>query len=148
MVSVDVVILATGSLFLQFFVLFLLVYAFNLKRKLKFALHGIVMTIAVLTHAASIFLVMIPSLSAMNSPAFVLPAFKEFAYMGSLIHGIVGGTAFALGIWLVAAWRFRKNVKGCFLRKKFMIVTFVLWTTSLIMGILIFGVLYGPTLIN
>jgi hypothetical protein len=96
----------------------LLVYGYNLKRKLKYLKHGAVMALAVIIHAASIFAVMIPSFLAILSPEVILPEPKQLVYAAGVVHGIAGAIACLLGIWLVAAWRFGKNSQGCIKRKK------------------------------
>ncbi|MCW3999589.1 MAG: hypothetical protein NWE93_05070 [Candidatus Bathyarchaeota archaeon] len=114
-----------------------------MKTKLKFAQHGAVMAAAVIAHAISIILVMIPSFGFLVSPDFIL---TEAVYFAVIIHAISGAAAFVLGLWLVVAWRFRKDVKGCFPRKKFMAVTLTLWLIALILGIVLYAVFYGPLL--
>ena len=77
-----IALIASASLAVQIFVLILLFYGYNLKRKLKFSKHGTIMTVAVAAHATSIFLVMIPAFATVVSPGFVLPEPKTFVYAG------------------------------------------------------------------
>lgn len=101
---------------------------------------------AVILHAISIVLVMIPSFAVVVSPDFVLPESQQYIYITGIVHAIAGASAFLLGLGLVAAWRFKKDIRGCFRRKKFMLATFALWVVAIVLGIVLFAVFYGPLL--
>lgn len=138
-------LLATASLIIQIIVLILLSYGFFLKQKTKFNSHGMTMAIALVLHIVTIFAIMIPSLSVII-PEFILPAPLEAISIIGIIHGVTGAIAATLGVFLVAAWHFSKNVTGCFKRKLIMRYTISIWATALILGITIYAVLYGPLL--
>jgi hypothetical protein len=141
-----ILIIGTTSLAIQIVIICLLIYGYNLKRKLKYLKHGATMALAVIFHATSIFAVMIPSFLAILSPDVILPEPKQLVYAAGVVHGIAGVIAFLLGIWLVATWRFRKNIQGCIKRKKMMPVTLTFWITTLVLGVFLFAVFYGPSL--
>jgi|WetSurMetagenome_2_1015567.scaffolds.fasta_scaffold81695_2 uncharacterized membrane protein YozB (DUF420 family) len=141
MVSLDLAfIVSTITLVAQIAVLFLLVYGYSLKRKLKFLQHGRVMASAVIIHAITIVFVMIPSIAIIGSIRSELP---QLSFAVSLAHGALGAIAFALGLYLVAAWRFKSDVKGCFTRKRVMIVTIACWVIAISIGVIVYGVFYG-----
>jgi hypothetical protein len=133
---------------MQIIVLVLIIYAYSLKRKLKFTQHGVAMGVAVVVHAFSIFLVMLPSFAIVVSPNFVLPEPRHFVFAAGVFHGLFGAVAFVLGVWLVAAWLLRRDVQGCFSRKKSMIVAFTFWMTAIIFGVILYAAFYGSSLLS
>jgi hypothetical protein len=139
-----VVLTITANLAIQITVLLMLSYGYLMKRKLKFRQHGLVMGSALIIHLIMIFFVMIPSFVYAVLPEYILVAPLELASIIGLIHGILGSTAAVLGVGLVASWRFQKSVEGCFKRKKFMLPTIALWTSSLILGITLYAIFIGP----
>jgi uncharacterized membrane protein YozB (DUF420 family) len=141
-----VVLIATVTAVIQVIVLFLLIYGYTLKAKLEYAQHGKVMASAVIIHAVTIVLVMIPSLVIITSPNYVLPEPGTLFYTTSIVHVVAGAIAFALGIGLVLAWRF-KDVKGCFKRKRIMDLTISLWIIALVLGVSLYVVTYGTQLL-
>jgi len=65
----------------------------------------------------------------------------EVQYMW--IHAITGGAALILGIFLVIAWAIKiSQVAGCYKRKRIMDITILLWTLSIIFGILTYTSFY------
>lgn len=139
-------ILITASLIIQIIVLFLLSYGYFLKRKLKFRQHGFIMSTALVLHLSTVFSIMIPSLLGAVIPAYIVPNPLGAVSVIGIIHGILGATALSLGIWIVASWRFQKNIQGCIKRKKFMLKTLTVWVTALIFGITLYAIFIGPLL--
>jgi hypothetical protein len=134
------------SLIVQLAVLFLLFYGYYLKSKLKFMRHGIVMVVATLLHFALIFAIMVPSLVIALLPSILAPFTLLSAVI--LIHAITGSIAVALAALLAGLWRFRKNYAGCINRKNWMLPTLGIWVFSLILGIILFAIFYGPALVS
>jgi uncharacterized membrane protein YozB (DUF420 family) len=141
-------LIATTSLIIQVIVLFLLLYGYLLKRRLKFRQHGITMTAAVILHLVMIFVIMIPSFVLAVVPNYILPKPLEIVSIVGLIHGIAGVLAASLGVWRVASWRFRRDFKGCFNKKKYMLATMIIWLTALSLGIILYTIFYWPILIS
>jgi uncharacterized membrane protein YozB (DUF420 family) len=127
---------ATISLVLQILALVLLLAAIALKNKKSYRQHGIVVTVALLLHIVTVFGVMMPSFSTFftSSGTIVYNA----AVIVSLIHVTLGLVALALGIWLVAVWHFKTDLKKCFANKKIMGPTLFLWTLSILLGIVMY----------
>jgi uncharacterized membrane protein YozB (DUF420 family) len=50
----------------------------------------------------------------------------------------MGITADILGIWLVASWRLKVELKTCFAKKKFMRATITLWLIALVLGFILY----------
>lgn len=139
-------LIATASLIVQIVVFVLLVVGFYYKRRQKFRWHGIVMASAVVLHLVTIFAVMIPSFVLAIVPEFIIPEPLMLVSMAGLFHGVFGIAAVGLGIYLVAAWGFRRDVQGCFKRKRIMDLTITVWLIALLLGFLIYGLFYGPLL--
>jgi hypothetical protein len=89
-----------------------------------------------------VFGIMIPAFAIIASE-LIVPSPLILASVTSLVHAIVGSTALMMGVWLVAAWRFKKDFKGCFNRKRFMTTTFAVWTTAIAFGIILYVIFYG-----
>jgi len=135
-------LVATATLVVQIAVFVLLIVGYQFKRQLQYRKHGAAMASAVIVHAISIFIVMIPSFSSIIAPTTVLPEPQQFVYAAGIVHGVTGVLAFLIGVWLVIAWRFGSNVQGCIKRKKIMRVTLGLWLIALVLGIMLFAVFY------
>ncbi len=143
-----IVLIGTTSLVVQLVVLGLLAYGYSLKRKLKFRQHGTTMAAAAILHLITIFALMIPSFVYAVIPEFIVPFPYEFISIISIVHGITGAIAIVFGVGLVAAWRFNKDVKGCFPRKKFMRVAITVWVIALVLGIVVYWLFYLPFLVG
>ncbi len=137
-----------SSFTVQLIIFVLLIVGYELKRQLKFRLHGLVMTSATLLHLALIFGIMVPSLVAAVIPDYIVPNPLTLTSIVGLVHTIVGSTAIVLGVWLVSAWRLSKNFQGCFSRKKTMLSTFTVWLIALVLGAILFAIFYGPVLFS
>jgi uncharacterized membrane protein YozB (DUF420 family) len=136
----------TASLIIQIIVLFLLVYGYFLKRKLKFRQHGITMTTAFILHLSMVFYVMIPSFVWAVVPEYIVPTPLAIQSILGIIHGILGIIALLLGAYLVGSWRLSKNIQGCINRKKFMLKTLTVWIATLVFGIILYSIFIGPIL--
>src|SRR5665647_1614804 len=97
-------LIATASLIIQVIVLFLLLYGYSLKKKLKFQQHGMTMAVALVLHLIMIFAIMIPSFAISVVPIYIIPFPLELISIIGLLHGIAGILVMLLGGWLVAAW--------------------------------------------
>lgn len=142
----SVALIITANLVIQIAVLFLLAYGYNLKRKLKFRYHGIVMSTALILHLIMAAYVMIPSLVFAVIKEYIIPAPLAVTSIVAIIHAILGSIALAFGIWLVASWRFRRDFQGCFSRKKYMLKALAVWVASLIFGIILYSLFIGSVL--
>jgi hypothetical protein len=139
------VIIGLASCVFQIIMLLLLFYGLILKRKTKFKEHGIIMFLATFAHLVLVLMIMIPSFALAVVPYFLASPFDIVSIIG-LIHGVLGTLAVASGLLLVLSWRLSKDVSGCFKRKKVMMPTFVIWATSLVLGLVLFWIYYGPIL--
>ena len=133
-------VIVTASLILQVAILFLLIYGYRLNRRLKFRQHGVVMAYAVFAHLVGVFAIMVPAFALAVFPKFIVAHPFELTSIVSVIHEVTGGLALALGVWFVASWRFRKDFKGCFNKRKLMLATMIVWVAALIFGIALYTI--------
>lgn len=141
-------LIGTASLIIQIVVFFMLLLGYQSKRKQKFRKHGIVMAIALVLHLVTILVIMIPSFTLAVVPEFIIPDPTMVISLVGLIHGVTGIIAVVLGGYLVAAWRFKTDASGCFKRKQTMRITITVWFLSLILGIVLYALFYGPLLMG
>lgn len=127
-------IAATISLIFQIAVLVLLFAGVGLKGRKKFRQHGIVMLTAVVLHTIIILAWMVPSFT-LSVPGSNL---ADIIVVTILVHAFTGIAADLLGIWLVASWRLRADMKTCFAKKSLMRVTITLWLITLFLGIVLY----------
>jgi uncharacterized membrane protein YozB (DUF420 family) len=142
------VLIGTATLIIQIIVLILLFLGYSYKRKLKFRQHGVTMASALILHLIMILAIMIPSFVLAVIPEYILPAPLMLVSLTSIIHGITGVIALVLGTYLVAAWRFKKEVKDCFKRKNIMRLTLTAWLVALITGIMMYAIFYIPLILS
>jgi uncharacterized membrane protein YozB (DUF420 family) len=132
--------LATLSLIFQLAVLALLFAGYGFKRRLSFRIHGLCMLAALIIHLIFIGVIMMPSLLSLVS--FVSNYPTSLISLLSLFHAIAGSITAILGIWIVGIWRLRHSIKFCAPKRKFMRFTFILWSISLFLGVILYFILY------
>ncbi len=138
--DIPVIFLSQANLVLEIIILMVLFAAFTLKRKGKFLRHGGMMLVGVVLSILSFVIVMGPALfSLVQNGLFDNPGRLYFV---TLVHAGLGGTALVLGGFLVASWHLQASTQNCVRRKKIMRLTFVLWVLALILGILLYMLLY------
>jgi uncharacterized membrane protein YozB (DUF420 family) len=130
-------LVATSSLFIQIVVLILLIGGYWLKRMKKFRQHGITMLTAVVLHTVMILAWMMPSFSSLLGSSVSINL-ADMIVVTILVHAFMGIAADLLGIWLVASWRLRADMKTCFAKKSIMRVTITLWLIALVLGIILY----------
>jgi hypothetical protein len=135
-----VFIIVTLSLAIQVAVLYLLAYGYLLYRRFKFRKHGVIMATAVFVHLTAVFAIMVPSFVLAVFPYYIVPHTFELTSIVSIFHEVIGGLSLALGVWFVASWRFHKDFKGCFNKRKPMLVTMIVWVAALIFGIALYTI--------
>jgi len=138
--DMPVILLSQANLILEIIILIVLFAAFALKRRGKFRKHGSMMLAGVVLNILSFTIVMGPAFFSLEQNGlFDHPGRLYFA---TLAHAGLGGTALVLGIFLVASWHLQVSIQKCMRRKKIMRMTFVLWIIALILGILLYMLLY------
>jgi hypothetical protein len=135
-----VFVIVTLSLVIQVAVLSLLLYGYLLYRRFKFRKHGVIMAMAVFVHLTAVFAIMVPSFVLATFPFYIILHTFELVSVVSIFHEVTGGLALVLGVWFVASWRFHKDFKGCFNKRKPMLITMIVWVTALAFGIALYTV--------
>jgi uncharacterized membrane protein YozB (DUF420 family) len=134
------IVLSDFGLLLEIVVLAILFFGFMGGRSRNFRRHGLTMTVAVVLHAVSIFLVMAPSFVAFVDISSTL-GLAGIVLLG--IHVPVGILAEVLGVFLVAEWRFQPvENAACKRRKRLMRPLFVLWVSGVVLGVLVYLYFY------
>lgn len=138
--DIPAILLSQANLVLEIIILIVLFAAFALKRKGKFLKHGGMMLVGVVLTILSFVIVMGPAFfSFVQNGLFDHPGRLYFV---TLAHAGIGGIAMVLGVFLVASWHLQASTQSCMRRKKIMRLTFVLWVLALILGILLYMLLY------
>jgi hypothetical protein len=138
-------LIPTIALVVQIIVLALLIYGYWLYRQFTFPRHGRIMTWALVLHLIVIFTIMVPSFVLAVIPEYIVRNTLQIISIITLIHVPLGITAASFGTWFVIAWRL-KGLKGCFNRRKLMLLAFILWLASLSFGILLYSIFYWSIL--
>ena len=138
--DIPVILLSQANLVLEIIILMVLFAAFALKRKGKFLKHGGMMLVGVVLNILSFVIVMGPALFSFGQNG--LFDHPGRLYFVTLVHAGLGGIALVLGVFLVASWHLQASAQNCVRRKKIMLLTFVLWVLALILGILLYMLLY------
>jgi len=122
---------------IQIAVLVLLFIGIWLKGTKKFRQHGIAMLAAVALHTVTIVAWMVPSFSSIFTPSGAID-FADVLTVAIMTHAVTGIAAAILGIWLVASWRLKTDMKTCFAKKSAMRVTITLWLIALAIGVILY----------
>ena len=126
-----------AGLLLEVIVVAVLLFGrYGLAKKKRLREHGISMLIAIILHATSVLLIMIPSFDA--SLSLLVSNFFDPAMLATWIHAVAGSIALILGGYLVLNWRFRPPAVACYKRKQLMRPLWWLWVFSLFLGLLIY----------
>jgi hypothetical protein len=128
------------DLFLQISILGLLGVSMILARRKKMKLHGNTMIAAVILNVISFVAVMGPAWDNVGEGG------SGSMSTVAMAHVTTGGLAFLLGIWLAGSWFLTITVlhtatpsfMRCYSQKIPMWITLLLWTTSLVLGIVLY----------
>jgi hypothetical protein len=128
------------DLFLQISILGLLAVSMILATKKKMKLHGHTMIAAVVLNTISFVAVMGPAWDNVGEGG------SGSMSTVAMAHVMTGGLALLLGIWLAGSWFLSTTVlqtatqsfMRCYSQKIPMWITLLLWTTSLVLGIVLY----------
>ena len=122
------------NLLIQIISLLLLLIGFGYKLKKKFKIHAYLMGVAIVLHLVFFVIAMWPSFS--GGFEFFTTSTSLIEVQAMWIHAVAGTIALSLGLFIVIAWLLHvSNIAACFKRKRLMDITFMLWSISLIFGI-------------
>jgi hypothetical protein len=103
------------------------------------------MLTAVVLHTITILFAMIPSfILSFSSPGSI--DFANALVVATLVNGFLGNATLLLGVWLVASWRLKADIKTCFAKKDIMQLTITIWLIALFLGIFMNRNFYAPIL--
>ena len=138
----DFFLIAQINLVLQVVIVAILATGLLIKRRARFLIHGLMMATGVALNVVSFLLVMGPSLYSLALGGSLFRNLPSDASLAVVLHAGFGSVSEILGIWIVVSWGFKQNFQSCMRRRKAMRVTFLLWSTSLLLGIVSFMLLY------
>jgi uncharacterized membrane protein YozB (DUF420 family) len=125
---------------LQVVIAVLLLVSIGIKQRRRYFLHGFTMLAGVILNLLSFVLIMFPSLLRME--IINIQPLHAISIM-TIFHSALGLIVLILGIWLVAPWHLKSSPKECFKKKKLMRVTTTLWLIALLMGFILYYLLYA-----
>ncbi len=133
-------LIASLNLVLQVSILAMVVSGYILKRKMRFRAHGTLMLVAVVMQFFSFLLIMGPSFfSLAENGLFQRPIWLSAI---TLFHASLGGISLATGIWIAASWHLQTSTVNCIKRKRIMLYLIVTWIFALILGAILYLLLY------
>src|SRR4030067_2534165 len=125
------------GLVLEIVVLILLFVArYKFVRSGKTVAHGYTVTVALVLHAISVIVVMIPSFT--RSLDILISDFLSPAIVATWVHVPLGFVVLILGAYLISEWRFQSAHVICYRRVKLMRPLWLLWAFSVVLGILLY----------
>jgi uncharacterized membrane protein YozB (DUF420 family) len=140
MVTLLALTLSQVNLLFQILILSVVLVGFAFSKRGRFLVHGSIMLVAIALNAASFILVMGPSFLSLIQLVAEQPLNR--ISIATMAHGILGAIAEVLGIYMVAFWGLRRSVGNCARRRRTMQATLMLWITALVLGILLYAILY------
>ena len=136
-------LVAQVNLAFQTAVFALLAVGILFMRKRKVKAHAQIMLAAVVLNIVSFMAVMAPALRGVSAGVTGASAIL------AMVHGSVGGLALLLSVWVVGLWLLSPLMvvpvkMRCYgaLNKKLMWAVLFLWLASLILGFLLYAILY------
>lgn len=138
----DFFLIAQINLALQVTIVAILITSLFIKTRGKFLMHGLMMATGAALSVISFLLVMAPSLYSLVMGGSLFRNLPSDASFAVILHAGIGSVSEILGLWIVASWRLKRDFQSCMRKKKAMRVTFLLWLTSLLLGIVLFMWLY------
>jgi len=117
----------------------LVIGAYYAKRKLRYAVHGKVMGVALLLNAISILFVMAPRL--FENLGFLRSTITQPPSQIGVIHPILGVVAEILGLTVMATLRPCGSKMGTNIRY-LMRITITMWTMAFLLGVIIYIAFY------
>ena len=140
-------LVASVSLVFQVAVFILLLGGWMLKKMRLFRVHGVFMFVGVALHLFTIGILMGPSFFLAFIP-MVGSSPLSLSLAVAIVHAGLGSIAAVLGVWIVGAWRLRRDLKYCIPMKKWMRRTFFVWSGALVLGFILYLSLFWNLLLG
>lgn len=128
----------TVNLFAQFGILAALLIGVMYVKRLRYGLHGYLTFAAVILNVLSVALVMFPS----GARILGRPSLSTFTVIVG-VHSALGLVSLALGIYIILVWRFQRPGGSCFKLRNSMGPLATAWVVTLILGVLMYLILYA-----
>ena len=133
-------LIATINLIFQIVTLSIVIFGYILKRKMQFRNHGILMLVATVMQFISFLLIMGPAFVSLAENGLIQrPIWVSTV---TIIHASLGGVVLAIGIWIAASWHLRTSIELCIKKKCIMRYLIIAWVSALILGIILYSLLY------
>jgi len=133
-------LIASISLIVQIVTLSIVISGYILKRKMQFRNHGTLMLVAIIMQFFSFLLIMGPAfVSLAENGLMQRPIWVSTI---SIVHASLGGIVLTIGIWIVSSWHLQTSIERCIKKKWIMRYLIVAWISALILGIMLYTILY------
>ncbi len=140
-------LIPTIGFIVQIVVLALLIYGYWQYKRLVFKRHGKIMACATVLHLIANICSYDPFFFPRCNPSIYCSACFWARIPLSLIHVPLGISAASFGVWFVVAWRLQ-GLKGCFNRKRKMLLTMIVWLVSTLLGMALYAFFYWNLLMS
>ncbi len=139
MIPITILAISTTSLIVELIAFGLLFFGYSQRQRRKYRQHGIAAALAVALHLTVILSWMIASFVMFFSAARL--NLSNVLQVSALVHVALGTAAVLLGVWLVGSWRLEIDIQKCFARKRLMLITLLVWSGAMLLGIVLYAVL-------
>jgi len=129
--------IAQINLFFQIVILTVVLSGLVLKKLRRLLLHGRMMFLGAILNLISFLTVMGPSLLSM-----VVTQQSPERSLIVLAHASTGSVALVVACLVTIRWRLKSSIDDCVKRKPVMRLVAVLWPVALVLGILLYMILY------
>jgi len=137
----NAVLIVDLTLLIQIIAFILLTGALYYKAKKNFKLHGSLMGVALMLHFINFLFAMLPSF--IGGFSYLTGEINNIGVQTLWVHAVTGALSLILGFFLLIAWLPKyTDLSGCFKRKRLMDATTLLWSVSLVFGILTYIIFY------
>jgi len=133
-------LIASISLIVQIVTISIVVSGYILKRKMQFRKHGTLMLVAIIMQFLSFLLIMGPAFVSLAENGLIQK--PTWVSTVTIIHASLGGVVLAIGIWIVASWHLQTSIEPCIKKKWVMRYLILAWIFALILGIILYTMLY------
>lgn len=131
--------IAQINLFFQMVILAVVLSGLVLKKFHKLLLHGRMMFLGAILNLISFLTVMGPSLLSLG-----VSGTEQFSERSVIVlaHASTGSVALAVACLVTIRWRLKSSIDDCVKRKPVMRLVAVLWPVALVLGVLLYMILY------
>ena len=131
--------IAQINLLFQIVILVVVLSGLVLKKFRKLLLHGRMMFLGAILNLISFLTVMGPSLLSLG-----VSGTEQFSERSVIVlaHASTGSVALVVACLVTVRWRLKSSIDDCVKRKPVMRLVAVLWPVALVLGVLLYMILY------